>query len=132
MSDQTIKYLLHLNWGYKLGLWTYKLKMTPDGLIVETSKKRLRNLMSILLGILWLLGHVAIILALLIYEWIRTTTNIPETALVIGGILLLMEVIVVIAFRLGNMDSMAMILQNTFRLREIYGKYNFLIEVEPI
>lgn len=122
MLNESIKYLLYLNWGYNFGLWTYKIKRTTNGITIEKSENRIHNLVSILIGISLLLDHIGVIVILLYYEWIKPDTNIPETALVIGVIILMLDVTGVVAFRLLRMDFLIMVLRNIYALRDIYGK----------
>jgi len=119
MSDQTTKYLLHLNWGYRLGFWTWHLH--GRHLTVTTSDGRLHNFISWLVTAGVMAAHVGVIGLMLYYEWGKSYRDIPETILVVGTVILMLLLIVIHLSRLQNPGLPVMVLRNTLSLRRIYG-----------
>jgi len=122
MSNQSMKSLLHLNWGYKLGLWTYKLECKENDLRIEKSTGRLHNLISNAFTIFTIFAHLIISALGLAYEKFKPERNIPDTLLVVGGVIMIILMTILHAYRLYKMNFCIELLRNVSSLRKIYCK----------
>jgi len=122
MSNKSTSYLIHLNWGYRLGLWTYYVEVKNNHASVKPSLGKLHNLFSTLLTISIMSGHIIFMAMILSYEWFKPKRAIWETILVVGTALILVALIIIHTFSLRNMDFLSFCLQNTSALRRFFCK----------
>ena len=125
MSEQTVKYLLQLNWGYRFGLWTYHLQIKKNQLEITKAKWWIHIWWSTLVTFGFVVAHVIIILFLLTYELFKSYRHLPETIILISISLLFGCYVVLHLFTLFKPDFFPTMMRNTSMLRQIYGKLIF-------
>jgi len=83
-SEWSTNYILLLNWGYKLGLWTFFLERgTNKRIEVCQSGSLIRKYLANGISVTFILNHILILVTIQVYEnsSLKEERNLTETAI---------------------------------------------------
>jgi len=129
-SKWSTNYILLLNWGYKVGLWTFFLERRTDtNIVVYQSRSPIRKFISHGISLTFMLTQTLILLTLRVYDRIKEERHLTETMINFSitciGIMLLTFHFILFWDHLFFKSF----LKNTFLLHVRFGKWLLLFEV---